>query len=98
MFSDSFLAFAALEQTCSPSCNETHFLTSRRSTRNCCGMADVLVITSAVRVLHGVHRGTAHLWPRVALHTVFMEIITSLEHWFVHSSTTRNDSHDSTAC
>merc|ERR1719401_1774505 len=61
-------------------------------------MAHMLVVTTTMRVLHRVHRRAADLWPRIALHTVLVEIIACLEHRLVHTPTACNDAHNSTAC
>jgi len=60
-------------------------------------MADVLVITSSVRVLNRIHSGTANLRPRVPLHTELVVIPSSLEHWLVWTAATRDKAYDGTA-
>merc|ERR1719379_458773 len=54
------------------------------------GMADVLVVTSAVRVLHRVHRHATNLRPRVALHAVLVERAASLQQRLVDAAAARD--------
>ena len=86
------------EQTGTPGCNETNLLS--RHSWACHGgrMANVLVISSSVRVLHRVHCRTSHLWPAVALHTVLVVIVASLQHRLVHAATTGHNANNGTAC
>jgi len=54
-------------------------------------VADVLVVATAVRVLHGVHRHAAHLRPAVALHPVLVVRTARLQHRLVQASAARNN-------
>ena len=57
----------------------------------------MLVISSSVRVLHGVHGRTAHLGPAVPLHSVLVVVVAGLQHRLVHAAATGDDAHDGTA-
>ena len=61
------LASTTLQQTSAARSDQTNLGTRRACTRNSGWVANVLVISSSVRVLHGVHGRTTDLWPRVAL-------------------------------
>merc|ERR1719327_2210613 len=93
----AFRCLSALEQASTPRSNETNLLSCWSTSRDRGGMPDVLVITTAVWVLDRIHRRTTDLWPRVPLHTVFVMLSSSLEHWLVHASSTRNDTNNRTA-
>merc|ERR1719238_614866 len=57
----------------------------------------MLMITTTVRVLNRIHRRAAHLWPRIALHPVLVELVPRLQHRLVHAATACHDADDSTA-
>lgn len=57
----------------------------------------MLVVSSTVGVLHGVHGHTTDLGPRVALHLVLVVCAACLEHRLVHAATTGNDADHSAA-
>ena len=57
-------------------------------------MADVLVVTTTVGVLDGVHRHTTNLGPALPLDAVLVVGASSLEHGLVEASTSRNDADD----
>ncbi len=44
-----------------PGGDETDLLTGRAATANCGGLANVLVVTTTMGMLHGVHGHTTHL-------------------------------------
>ena len=50
-------------------------------------MTDVLVVTTTVGVLDGVHRHTTHTWPRVTLGLVLVVCRTGLEQRLVDTTT-----------
>lgn len=60
-------------------------------------MTNVLVITTTVRVVNGVHSNTTHARPAVALGLVFVESATSLEQRLLNTSTTSNNTYHGTA-
>ncbi len=55
------------EQTCPPGGNETSLLTSDGVARDGRGLSDMLVVTTTVRVIDGVHGNTTSPGPAVAL-------------------------------
>ena len=56
----------------------------------------MLVVASAVRVLHWVHRHAAHLGPAVALHAVLVEVVPGLEDRLVEAAAAGHDADHST--
>ena len=52
------------------------------------------MVTTTVRVINWIHGNTTGLWPRVSLQSVLVESTTSLQQWFVNSTTTGNDTDD----
>lgn len=54
-------------------------------------VTDVLVVTTTVRVVHGVHGHTTDLRPAVPLGLVLVVSATGLQHGLVDPSTTGND-------
>lgn len=60
-------ALLAPQPPSAPCCDHANLAASRRRTLHSRRLADVLVITSAVRMLHWVTRHTTHSRPRVAL-------------------------------
>jgi len=61
------------------------------------GMADVLMVTTTVRMLHGVHGGTSDPRPAVALHLVLVVVVAGLQHGLVQSATAGDDADDRSA-
>jgi len=59
-------------------------------------MADVLLVTTTVRVLNGVHCHTTHLGPRVALDAVLVVRASSLQDGLVNTTAAGHDSDLST--
>lgn len=60
-------------------------------------MTNVLVITTTVRMVHGIHCNTPSLWPRVSLDAVLVEGPSGLQEGLINDSTRGNDSNGSTA-
>merc|ERR1719253_1017397 len=58
----------------------------------------MLMITSSVRVLDRIHGAAADFRPRIALHSVLVEVVSGLQDWLVHTSTPCHNANDSTAC
>ena len=52
-------------------------------TRQCDWLTHMLVISSSVRMLNGIHRTTSDLRPEISFHLVPVEIGTSLQGWLV---------------
>jgi len=72
--------------------NETDFLTSWCISSDCRRVTNMLMVTSSVRMVHRVHCDTSNLRPGVSLDTVFVVSVTGLQHRFVDSSSTSNNS------
>merc|ERR1719335_1503975 len=94
----SLVLAATAQDTCTACCNETDLGTRRCLTGHCGGVANVLMVTSSVRVLNRVHCRTADPWPAIALHPVLVEVVSGLEHWLVHAAATCNDANHAAAC
>ena len=71
--------------------DQADLLTGHRVAAHRRGVANVLVVTTTVRVLDGVHRHTTHLRPRVALGLVLVERPARLEHGLVHTAAARDN-------
>jgi len=77
--------------------NETDLLTGNGSTGNSGRVTNVLMVTTTVRMLDGVHRGTTDSRPGVALDAVFVVIVTGLEDGLVETTATSDDTNHSAA-
>jgi len=54
-------------------------------------VTNVLMVTTSVWMLDGVHCHTSHNWPAVTLRLVLVVRTTSLQHWLIDTSTASND-------
>jgi hypothetical protein len=61
------------------------------------GETNVLMVTTTVRVIDGIHRNTSHLGPAVTLDAVLVELITGLEDRLIDSTTTSDQTNSSSA-
>lgn len=84
------------EETSAASSNKTNLLTWNCTTRNGRGLTDVLVVTTTMRVIYGVHGHTTSAGPRVALHLELVVGITGLEKGFVNTATASDDADNAT--
>ncbi len=75
--------------------DETDFLSWHGRPSDSRSFADMLVVTTTVRMVHGVHSDTTSAGPVVTLGLVFVERTTSLEEGLIHSATT---SHNTDCC
>lgn len=82
------------EQTSSSGSNKTSLLTGHGTSGNGRGLTNVLVVTTTVGVVHGVHGNTSSLGPRVSLDLVLVVSTTGLKQGLVDSTTTGNDTND----
>lgn len=71
--------------------DETDLLTWNGRSGHSTGLSDMLVVTSSVRVVYGVHGNTTGSWPAVPLDLEFVVSSSSLEHWLVDSATSCTD-------
>merc|ERR1719468_863191 len=76
------------DPTSSPGSNKTDLLTGAGAPPDGGGLTNMLVITSSVGMLDGVHSNTTNLGPAVPLHFVFVVSTTSLQDGLVNTSTT----------
>jgi hypothetical protein len=84
------------KQTGSPGSNKTGLLTTGSVPGHGRGLTNVLVVTTTVRVIHGVHGNTTGLGPRVALNSELVLGARSLEQRLVGTTTTGNDTNHTT--
>ena len=57
----------------------------------------MLMVTTTEWMLNWIHSNTTNLWPAVSLDLVFMVGTTSLQEWFINTSTTSDDTNGGTA-
>ena len=79
------------DKTGTTSGDETDLLTGRGEARTGGGLADVLVVTTTVRVVDGVHSHTTSAGPRVPLDLELVVGTTGLEQGLVDTSTAGNN-------
>jgi hypothetical protein len=60
-------------------------------------VTNVLVVTTTVGVVNGVHGNTSGSWPRVPLGLHGVVLPACLQEWLVDSTTTGNDTNNSSA-
>jgi len=85
------------QTTSTPSSNKTDLLARRRVSANGRCVTNVLMVTTTVGVLDGVHADTLDVWPAVALGLVLPVAATSLEHWLVDTTSAGNNTNRTTA-
>lgn len=78
----------SFEKTSPPGSNLTNLLPWWSISGHRTGMTNVLVVTTAVRMLHRIHRNTTNLRPTVPLHSVFVVCISCLQHRLLSPSST----------
>ena len=88
---DEELLLATTKDTGTAGGDKTGLGTSGGITSDGSGVTNVLMVTTTVRMLDGVHRGTADLGPGVALDLVLVEVVTGLEDGFVEATATSGD-------
>jgi hypothetical protein len=85
------------EETSPAGGDETDFLSRHGLAVDGGSLSDMLVVSSSVRVIDGVHSHTTSTGPVVALGLVLVERTTSLKQWLVDTSTTGDDTDGRTA-
>ena len=85
------LVRATSQTTSATSGNQTDLATRRAEAVLGRRVTNVLVVTTTVRVLDGVHCHTTNLRPRVTLGLVLVPRATGLEHRLVNAAATGND-------
>ena len=58
---------------------------------------DMLMVSTTEGMFDGIHGDTTDLWPAVSLYFVFVVCATSLQEWFVDTTSSSNDADCSTA-
>lgn len=69
---------ATANKTSAPGSNKTHLLTGGCIARHCSGLTQVLVVTTSVRMIDGVHADTLHLGEDLLESGILVEQQTSL--------------------
>ena len=87
----------ASKSTGSSGGDQTDLLTRDSEARHSSGMTNVLMVTTTVRVIDGVHCDTSNLGPAVALDSVLVELVTSLQDGLVNTTATGDQTDDSAA-
>ena len=85
------LNFATTNTTRPPGSDETDLATGGRTPLDGRSFTDVLMVTTTVGMLNGVHSHTTNNWPAVTLGLVFMVGTSSLQDGLVNTSTTSNN-------
>jgi hypothetical protein len=85
------------EQTSTASSNETSLLTGNGIAGNGRGVTNVLMVSSSVGMVDGVHSNTTSLGPRVALDAVLVVSTTGLQEGLVNTTTSSNDTNGGTS-
>ena len=60
-------------------------------------VTNMLLVTSSVGMVYGVHSHTSHSWPVLSLRFVLVEDSSSFKDWFVGSSSSGDDSNHGSA-
>merc|ERR1712121_105822 len=81
--------------TGSPGGDKTDLATSGCSSHDSGGLTNMLMVTTTVGMLDGVHGNTTHLRPAVTLDLVFVVGTSGLQHGLVDTSTTGDDANGS---
>jgi len=84
------------DPTSPPSGDKTDFPSWWGITTDSRRVTNMLMVTSSVGMFDGVHRYTSNLGPAVTFHTEFVVSTSSLEHGFIDTSTSSDDSDDGT--
>jgi hypothetical protein len=84
------------EQTCPTGGDETSLLTLGSVPRDCRRFTDMLMVTTSVRMVNGVHGHTTSLRPRVALDGVLVLSTRGLQERLVGPSSTSDNADHAT--
>ena len=85
------------DETSSTSGNQTNLLTSGSGSGHRAWVTNVLMVTTTMRMLNGVHSNTSDSWPLELLGVILVPGVVSLQQWLVGSLTTGYDTHHSSA-
>ena len=84
-------------KTSSPGCDQTHLLTSGSESVDGSGFTQVLVVTTTVGVVHGVHADTGDLGESLSLSLKLVEEHTSLHDGLFVTASTGDDANGGSA-
>lgn len=85
------------EETSTTSSNQTDLLTRRSEARHSRSVTNVLMVTTTMGMVNGIHGHTTNLGPAVALGLVLVVSTTSLHDGLVDTTTTSDDTNGGTA-
>merc|ERR1719313_1902577 len=88
---------ASLEQTCAACCDQANFRSWNSAASRSCWVANVLMVSSSVRVFNWIHRRATNLWETVPLNLVLVMVGPGLQHWLLNASTASTNSNNGTA-
>lgn len=95
-----FLLDGSLSSSDEPSSSgskQSDFLSVRGVSADGRGMPNMLLITSSMGMVYGVHSHSSNSWPSSSLCLGLMVWISGFAHWLVGSSTSSNDSNHGSA-
>jgi len=81
------------KDTCTTGSDETHLLSRGGTSGHGGRVTHVLVVSTTVRMLYWVHCDTTDLGPVVTFHSEFVEVVTSLKHRLISTTSTGNNSY-----
>jgi len=84
-------------ETSSSGSDESYFLTVRCISGHSWWMSNMLLITTTMRMIYGVHSNTSNSGPSSTLCLVFVVLTTGLANWLVGSSTSSTYSNHGSA-
>lgn len=90
-------SLSSSDETSSSGSNETDLLTVRCISADSGGMSNVLLVTTTMRMVYGVHSHTSNSGPTSALCSVFVVLVTGLANGLVNSSASSAYSNHSSA-
>ena len=97
LFWDVFDCFSTPDETGSSGGDKTHFLTRRSKSVDCSRFTQVLVVTTTVGMVNGVHSDTGNLRESLSQSLEFVPEDTSLHDRLFISSSTSNDTNSGSA-
>jgi len=77
--------------------DKTDLGTGRGITGDGGGVTNVLMVTTTMRMLDGIHRATTDLGPAITLDLVLVEVVTGLEGRLIEATATSDDTNHGTA-
>uniref|UniRef100_A0A146KY20 Uncharacterized protein n=1 Tax=Lygus hesperus TaxID=30085 RepID=A0A146KY20_LYGHE len=92
------LVLTTTETTRTTCSDETDLHTWRCITTYSGGVTNMLLITTTVWVLDWIHGNTTYAGPAVTLGAIFVVCPTSLQLWFINTTTTSDHAHSGTSC